>query len=87
MHEEMTRLNTKLVRFVPDLKFSSLPSNYITLSMLNVRSIVAKLDDIQCDSYMNAVDILCFCETWLSPSQPSPHIKDDHVVLRCDSVW
>ena len=84
--EEMTRLNTKLVKFIPDLKFLSLASNYITLSLLNVRSIVAKLDDIEHDSYMNAVDILCFCETWLSPSQPSPHIKDDHVVLRCDRV-
>ena len=84
--EEMTRLNTKLVQFIPNLKFMSLSNNYITFSLLNVRSIVAKLDDIECDSYMNAVDILCFCETWLSPSQPSPHIKDDHVVLRCDRV-
>ena len=64
----------------------SLPNNYITLLLLNVRSIVAKLDDIKCDSYINAVDVLCFCETWLSPSQPSPCIKDDHVVLRCDRV-
>ena len=56
------------------------------MSLLNVRSIVAKLDDIECDSYMNAVDILCFCETWLSLSQPSPRIKDDHVVLRCDRL-
>ena len=84
--EEMTRLNTKLVQFVPDLKFISLSSNYITLSLLNVRSIIAKLDDIECDGYMNAVDILCFCETWLSPSQSSPCIKDDHVVLRCDRL-
>ena len=82
----MTRLNTKLVKFIPNLKFLSLPSNYITLSLLNIRSIVAKLDDIECDSYMNAVDILCFCETWLSPSQPLPHITDDHVVLRCGRV-
>ena len=85
VHEEMTRLNDNLVQLAPNLKFMTLPSNYITL-LLNVRSIVAKLDDIKCDSYMNAVDILCFCETWLSPSQPSPHITDDHVVLRCDRV-
>ena len=86
VHEEMTRLNNNLVQFAPNLKFLTLPSNYITLSLLNVRSIVAKLDDIERDSYMNAVDILCFCETWLSSSQPSPRIKDDHVVLRCDRV-
>ena len=86
VHEEMTRLNTKLVKVVSDLKFMSLPSNYITLSLLNVRSIVAKMHDIECDSNINAVDIMCFCETWLSPSQPSPCIREGHVVLRCDRV-
>ena len=63
----------------------SLPSNYITLSLLNVTSIVAKMHDIECDSNINAVD-MCFCETWLSPSQPSPCIREGHVVLRCDRV-
>ena len=48
MKEEMTRLNTKLVQFSPNLKFMSLSNNYITLSLLNVRLIVAKLE---CDVY------------------------------------
>ena len=29
--------------------------------------------------------MFCFCETWLSPTQPSPVVSTDHdVVLRCD---
>ena len=28
--------------------------------------------------------MLCFCETWLSPDQPSPAIDATYVVLRCD---
>ena len=35
VHEEMTRLNNNLVQFTPNLKFMTLPSNYITLSLLN----------------------------------------------------
>ena len=35
-HEEMNRLNNNLVQFAPNLKFTTLPSNYITLSLLNV---------------------------------------------------
>ena len=44
------------------------------------------MDDIHCDNNINAVDIMCFGETWLSLSQPSPRIRDGHVVLRCDRV-
>ena len=28
--------------------------------------------------------ILAFCETWLSSTQDSPHLRQGHVVLRCD---
>ena len=85
VHDEMSRLNTRLIKFLPNL---SLPNNYryITVSLLNVRSILAKLPDIECDCNINAVDILCYTETWLSPSQPSPCIREGHVVLRCDRV-
>ena len=86
VQDEMTRLNSKIVNFVPSLKCLPLPNNYTTLSLLNVRSIVAKLPDLECDSNVNAVDILCYTKTWLSPSQPSPCIKEGHAVLRCDRV-
>ena len=35
-------------------------------------------------SYLASRDVLCFCEIWLSPTQPSLVIKVDHVTLGCD---
>ena len=61
-------------------------STHITLAVLNVRSIVGKLPDIEGDSELSNANVLCFCETWLSPAQPSPVINTDHVVLRCDRM-
>ena len=58
--------------------------NHTTLSLLNVRSINAKLDDIIYDSYMKCAKILCFTETWLSQSHESPNLYNGHTVLRCD---
>ena len=40
--------------------------------------------DIKADIELLKADVLCFCETWLSPAQSSPVIKADHVTLRCD---
>ncbi len=54
------------------------------VTLVNVRSIIAKLADIESDFELLSADVLCFCETWLSPAQPSPVIKADHVTLRCD---
>ena len=82
----MSRLNGKLIEFLPNLRCLSLPNDYTTISLLHIRSIVAKLPDIEYDSNVNATDILCYTETWLSPSQPSPCIKEGHIVLRCDRV-
>ena len=40
--------------------------------------------DTVIDTNIQKADIICFCETWLLPSEESPCIKHDHVVLRCD---
>ena len=82
--QEMERLNNNLLSPLPELKFISLKNSHITISLLNVRSINAKIPDILCDSNMRAANVLCFCETWLSPSQLSPKICDGHIVVRCD---
>ena len=79
----MQRLNTRLLQTVPHLQNYS-ESSYVTLSLFNVKSIVAKLPDLKQDSDLKSASILCFCETWLAPSQPSPSVQDNHVVLRCD---
>ena len=58
-----------------------LPSTHLTVALLNVRFIVSKLNDIHADHFLNSADVLCFCET---PEQPSPIVKADHVIHRCD---
>ena len=82
--DEMTRLRDRLLQTIPPLQ--CLPcASHVTIALLNVRSIVAKLPDIQADTELMSANVLCFCETWLSPTQPSPVVSTDHdVVLRCD---
>ena len=58
----------------------------VTIALLNVRSILAKLPDIRADNNLRCASILCFCETWLNASQPSPALLDDQVDIRCDRV-
>ena len=81
---KLTRLRNKLLPSVPQLQFLSLPETYITVCLLNVRSLIAKLADIEQDMYLKAANVICFCETWLTASQASPSILNDQVAVRCD---
>ena len=51
---------------------------------MNVKSIIGKLPDIESDTNLTNASILCFCETWLVPTQELPLIREGHTVLRCD---
>ena len=82
---EMTRLRSKLLQTVPPLQCPSCTS-HVTIALLNVRSIVAKLPDVEADHDLRSANVLCFCETWLSSVQPSPVVNKEHVVLRCDRL-
>ena len=84
VQNEMARLNNKLLPSLPQLQFLSLPDNYVTITLLNVRSLVPKVADIEQDVCLKAAKILCFCETWLSSSQSTPTILSDQRVIRCD---
>ena len=64
----------------------SCDSSQVTLALLNVRSILAKLPDIRADKSLRSASILCFCETWFNASQPSPVLIDDQIDIRCDRV-
>ena len=86
VQDEMSRLNCNLLPALSKLQCVSLYSSHITVSLLNVRSISAKLVDINNDDMLKYASVLCFCETWLSPSQPSPVLHDNHVVFRSDRV-
>ena len=68
VENEMLRLKSKLLQSVPELKCLALTNNYVTISLLNIRSIIAKLPDIVQDNCLKHANILCFCETWLTPS-------------------
>ena len=81
--DEISRLRTKLLQSVQPLQCFPCTS-HVTMALLNVMSIGAKLADIEADIELLSADVLCFCETWLSPAQPSPVMKAYHVTLRCD---
>ena len=84
VEEEMARLNDKLLPPLPQLQCRLLSDSHITISLLNVRSINAKMPDILCDDNLKCASVLCFCETWLSPSHVSPQLSNGHTILRCD---
>ena len=84
VQNEMTRLNNKLLPSAPQLQFLSLPETYITICLLNVRSLITKLADIEQDIYLQAANVVCSCETWLTASQASPSIVNYQVAVRCD---
>ena len=85
VENEMTRLRDRLLQTIPPLQ--CLPcTRHFTIALLNVRSILAKLPDIKADTELGSADVLCFCETWLSSTQPLPVIKAGHIVLRCDKT-
>ena len=59
---------------------------YVTIALLNVRSILSKLPDIKADNNLRCATVLCFCETWLNASQPSPVLFDGQTDIRCDRL-
>ena len=77
----MARLNTRLLQTVPQF---SCPNNSVTIALLNERSINAKLSDIHKDSSLNRASVMCFCETWLTPTLRSPLVLDNQIDIRCD---
>ena len=83
VENEMVRLTSNLLQPMPEM--SSDPY-HVTIALLNVRSLVAKLPDMRADNSLRSASVLCFCETWLNASQPSPVLLDDQVDIRCDRV-
>ena len=79
----MCRLNSNTLQPLPEVPYE--PS-HVTFALLNVRSIVAKLPDVKADNNLSCANILCFCETWLNASQPTPVLLDDQVDIRCDRM-
>ena len=83
--DEMERLSSNTLPPLEKEKCMSLPKlAYTTIALLNIRSVQPKLCDIQQDPITSVIDVFCVTETWLSPLQPSPSLKPDHDLFRCD---
>ena len=56
--------------------------------MLNiyVHTLILKVPDIKADQNFQFASILCFCETWLNASQPSPVLFYNKNDIRCDRL-
>ena len=61
-------------------------SHCVSVALLNVRSIGAKLPDVLDDKTLSCASIQCFCETWLNASQLSPVLRPNQIDIRCDRV-
>ena len=83
VENEMARLSSNMLQPV-SLRPSD--TSCVTIALLNVRSILAKLPDITTDKNLTSTTILCFCETWLNASQPSPVLLEDQIDIRCDRL-
>ena len=84
VEEEMARLNDKLLPPLPQLQCRLLSDSHIIISLLNIRSINAKMPDILCDDNLKGASVLCFCENWLNLSHVSPQLSNGQTILRCD---
>ena len=76
-------MNANLLQTVPKLQCHD---NHVTIALLNVRSITAILPDIACDDGLRCASIIYFCETCLTPSQPSPIVQNGQIAIRCDRM-
>ena len=79
----MVCLNDNLLNAPVSPEIANFFDNSVTFSLLNIRSILGKLPDLETDCNINNASIMCFCETWLTPTQESPQLRG-HIVLRCD---
>lgn len=82
--DEMSRLQNELIDANNLELVHHSPCNETTIAFLNVRSIMAKVEDIKVDTILQNASILAFCETWLAPNQESPFIRQGHTIFRCD---
>lgn len=82
----MVRLNTNLMRSVPEMLCESMSESHITVALLNIRSIIPKTPDIEADSNLASARLQCFCETWLDASQSSPVLLPHQIDIRCDRM-
>ena len=81
---EMERMNDKVLLPLPTIANPVIPTDTITVALLNTRSLVSKLPDIAQDACLTSAHVVCLTETWLQPGQTSPQLSDHPSVVRLD---
>ena len=76
---EMERLKNNLLSPISMIVNLLSLTNHFTIALLNTRSVIAKLPDINQDSSLKSAHVVCFTETWLTHYQISPHLTDHQV--------
>ena len=65
----MNHLNHPMLPCIPDPRISTVDRNtHVILTHINVCSLYTKEADIKCDTMYKHANVLCFNETFLSPS-------------------
>ena len=81
---EMERLNNYLLNPIPVITNLLPLASHISIALLNTRSILIKLPDINQDDSLKFSHVVCFTETWLKHDQHSPNLADHQVIARKD---
>ena len=84
VEREVESLAEKLIEPVPKPPCLYSTNNSMDIALLNVGSILSKVEDGRSDEFIQLADILCSCETWLHPCDSSPNVKRNDNVLRVD---
>ena len=83
---EMERLKNNLLSPISMIVNLLSLTNHFTIALLNTRSVIAKLPDINQDSSLKSAHVVCFTETWLTHYHISLHLTDHQVITRSDRV-
>ena len=83
---EMDRLEGNMLSPLPVISSPVSFTGFITIALLNTRSVIAKLPDINQDIILKSAHVLCFTETWLTRDQNSQLFSDHQVIARSDRV-
>lgn len=81
---EMSRLKENRLSITPLLQYATLSNSHITIALLNIHSIKSKIIDLKNTQLLQYANVLCLCETWLSPSDQLPILLQNHIAFRAD---
>ena len=82
----MVRLNDNLLQPIPQVLCDSTSVSHLSVALLNVRSIVAKMSDKNLTAFSILLVYTVSVKIRLNASQVSPLVKPDQTAVRCDKM-